>query len=642
MSLSSRPAMSQGFIEKKLSFFLKALGDENLESFSKGLCNAFAFMQFRDALFDLKDKHQIRMRMLLIRDTNKLKEMAKNYNEFKRQRQQLLELSKGKTAKENELVESNQRITQLYQELRNLRKIKNVERETKEKIASIGENLKDLRKQREVVIKEILKTIFSEDNWRRAVDGEDLYLYIHTLVSVFHPGKFLNFHIGDKYVNQSDFVEILEGLQLQPLINDLSVGNTVTQQTISAIKTFEIAFNFTKEELIKLLSNQYDENNKAIYPGDLIHLASTKHAIFLKVTKEGEFKLFNPGPVELDNNSPEALADAIKSEFFTKSNKKADFMPLKLTMFTKTGEEQKSRPDRAEIIKIILKERIANKIDINGEAWNGATPVWIVAQCGHADVLKILIDAKANLDKADEKNLTPALIAVQNGHSSIIRLLAEAHVDLNKIQTKDMTLARKAALHNHVNVIKELIKANVDINQPNFQGSTPVNIAAQKGHINVIKILVEAKADLNFPCDAAISILAAHAKKIGRQQAFNELLQKYNINSQLPLKGFSPLHAAVVFGHEEAVKILLQNGALVDAKAGGQISALDFAVTFGNDEMVSIFSNKNKYELTEQNSNDVANQNLLSSNALLMFKQDDNEIEKYDEQVKVKITQNKQ
>ena len=56
----------------------------------------------------------------------------------------------------------------------------------------------------------------------------------------------------------------------------------------------------------------------------------------------------------------------------------------------------------------------------------GATPAFIAAGKGHADCLRLLLEAGCDKDKARESGATPAYIAAQNGHADCLRLLEEA------------------------------------------------------------------------------------------------------------------------------------------------------------------------------------------------------------------------
>ena len=56
---------------------------------------------------------------------------------------------------------------------------------------------------------------------------------------------------------------------------------------------------------------------------------------------------------------------------------------------------------------------------------DGATPLFVAAQYGHIEVLRFLVDAKADLNTADYGN-TPLAVAVHMGHGEVAALLRAA------------------------------------------------------------------------------------------------------------------------------------------------------------------------------------------------------------------------
>jgi len=61
---------------------------------------------------------------------------------------------------------------------------------------------------------------------------------------------------------------------------------------------------------------------------------------------------------------------------------------------------------------------------------NGATPLFAATQYGRADIVKLLIDAKADVNAALKSGITPLFIANQQGFMEIIELLEKAHAKM--------------------------------------------------------------------------------------------------------------------------------------------------------------------------------------------------------------------
>lgn len=541
---------TQSDVQGKLDIFMESLEDEKLTDFigsgglSGGLCSAFSFMQFLDKLFDLKDKHLNRMQELVNKDDDVLQEMANTYTEFKKQRHELIELNNKKILDPDiiKVIPLNTQINKLSQICSTLQKKEEKMRSDNEKIVlkKNEEFLRMLRDKREKLIEKILKKRFRKDQWRHVINAKDLYLYIHTLVAVFNPSDRLAFSIGGQYIYQWDYDKILEKLQLQPL-SDTKVE--VQKKSISATKVFEIAFTFSASELASVLK-------EVTRRGDLIRLGSPDHAMFLYVSKDGTFELFNPGRFRLE--TPEKLAKQIM-EHFSNLNDKQTFSPIGISVFTKTGADIEPRPHRTTIIEQILKSRKIGKKDHNDHDAIMGKSVFMAVKYGHADVIQQLSEAKADLDIVDGAGRSPAIIAATYGEEGVIKVLAEA-------------------------------KANLDAKDR--AGMTPAIRAAYFGYANFIKTLVELKSDPNISFNIKSSVLLAEGSRTRKLQLLQALLNNHGIKLESSLI-FTPLHTAAFFGHAEVVKILLDKGMILSEEAG-EISALDFAKAMGHDNIVKI------------------------------------------------------
>lgn len=55
----------------------------------------------------------------------------------------------------------------------------------------------------------------------------------------------------------------------------------------------------------------------------------------------------------------------------------------------------------------------------------GTTPLHLAAEHGHMEVLRILLEHKADKDKSSPHGLTPLRLAALNGHTEVVKLLLE-------------------------------------------------------------------------------------------------------------------------------------------------------------------------------------------------------------------------
>ena len=75
--------------------------------------------------------------------------------------------------------------------------------------------------------------------------------------------------------------------------------------------------------------------------------------------------------------------------------------------------------------------RLSSKIKFKANKF-GRTPVYIAAENGKTESIKLLLEAGADKDKASDDGAPPLYIAAQNGHTESVKLLLEAGADKDK------------------------------------------------------------------------------------------------------------------------------------------------------------------------------------------------------------------
>ena len=70
------------------------------------------------------------------------------------------------------------------------------------------------------------------------------------------------------------------------------------------------------------------------------------------------------------------------------------------------------------------------------------------SQNGHVDVVRVLLEQGADINKAKNNGATPLLIASQNGHVDVVRVLVEQGADITKTWS-NMTPLQVARQKNH-------------------------------------------------------------------------------------------------------------------------------------------------------------------------------------------------
>jgi uncharacterized protein len=96
------------------------------------------------------------------------------------------------------------------------------------------------------------------------------------------------------------------------------------------------------------------------------------------------------------------------------------------------------------------------------------------AEYGHADIVKILLDAGADSSSKD-KYSDISMTGGQAGDTALIH----------------------AAKKGHVGVLRVLLNADLNVNSTNKNGDTALDRAASVGNVEIVKILLEAGADIH-------------------------------------------------------------------------------------------------------------------------------------------------
>jgi ankyrin repeat protein len=119
-----------------------------------------------------------------------------------------------------------------------------------------------------------------------------------------------------------------------------------------------------------------------------------------------------------------------------------------------------------------------------------SSPPHVGSRPGQTEMVKLLLDHKAEVDAKTQTGQTPLHSAAKNGHKDVVELLLANQADVN---TKDTgfgnTPLHRAALDGHVDVAEVLLANKTDVNAKNKQGETPLQVALAHGHNDVAEAL---------------------------------------------------------------------------------------------------------------------------------------------------------
>jgi ankyrin repeat protein len=145
-----------------------------------------------------------------------------------------------------------------------------------------------------------------------------------------------------------------------------------------------------------------------------------------------------------------------------------------------------------------------------------------------------------------------------------------------------------AAAKGNLTAVKALVDKGQDLGACDDEGMTALHLASREGHEAVAKFLLAAGADVNAKAFVSLNP-AATSGGTGPTATLIRGVEEQRIREK---SGFTPLHCAVAYGHEAVVRLLIQNGADVNALAKRSGSPLHQAVRRGDINIVDILLEK--------------------------------------------------
>lgn len=169
------------------------------------------------------------------------------------------------------------------------------------------------------------------------------------------------------------------------------------------------------------------------------------------------------------------------------------------------------------------------------------------------DCARVLIAAGVAVEEADDENTTLLSNAAHEGATLATRLLLNARADPNRAKRNGSTPAYKAAQEGHAPCLRLLLAAGADANARFQTGATPLLVAVGYGHLECVKLLLAAGADVEVVASDGTKPID-HAK---REDIQAELLWARAMISSAPdgRAGFASLQATAAAGFAKGARV---------------------------------------------------------------------------------------
>uniref|UniRef100_A0AAQ5ZTW0 Ankyrin 1, erythrocytic a n=1 Tax=Amphiprion ocellaris TaxID=80972 RepID=A0AAQ5ZTW0_AMPOC len=281
-----------------------------------------------------------------------------------------------------------------------------------------------------------------------------------------------------------------------------------------------------------------------------------------------------------------------------------------------------ARMGHKELVKLLLE----HKANPNSTTTAGHTPLHIAAREGHVQTVRILLDMEAQQTKMTKvkpccscyfssnellilylKNgLTPLHVAVHHNNLDVVNLLVSKGGSPHSAARNGYTALHIASKQNQVEVANSLLQYGASANAESLQGVTPLHLASQEGRPDMVSLLISKQANVNLGNKSGLTPLHLVAQE--GHVGIADILVKQGASVYAATRmGYTPLHVACHYGNIKMVKFLLQQQANVNSKTRihppphpqlGYISVID-VLKLVTEETVSMVRKKHRMSFPE-------------------------------------------
>jgi ankyrin repeat protein len=212
-----------------------------------------------------------------------------------------------------------------------------------------------------------------------------------------------------------------------------------------------------------------------------------------------------------DNFGKKGPPDEIEGRTRTSEESRKELEELGIEYNEESFIEKIKKGD-SRAVKLFLEAGMNPNLIYNGlllwnEKMDNLTPLILASFRGYPSIVKILLDAGADIHARAEEGFHALIVGAFWGGEEVIQILLEEGINVNEKTDWEATALMAAAYTDNLSVVELLVNAGADINAITVDGGTALMIAIEGHSDEAIDLLIDLGADINATDDDGETVL---------------------------------------------------------------------------------------------------------------------------------------